>query len=158
MGPGSFEASAGQLDDPCLDHHATGAERGVAVTEREHHAADPRAALDAAPLESGVAGGCAAALAPTLERDRALDLLSEAAADHVAARAEPAELRLEVVIAHYGRASRVGLRRTRKPRLPPHCKASPSAVDQSTTCRVQSPSLPCCLYKQRCADKDLGVA
>jgi hypothetical protein len=49
-------------------------------------------------------------------------------------------------------------RRMRKRRLPPHGKASPTVVGQSTTCRVQSPSLPRCLYKQRCADKDLGVA
>src|SRR3984893_16040855 len=46
----------------------------------------------------------------------------------------------------------------RKRRCAPHGKASPTAVGQSTTCRVQSPSMPCCLYKHRCADKDLGGA
>jgi hypothetical protein len=102
MGAGAFEASAGQLDDPRLDHDAPCAERGVAVARGEH-ASDAGAAPDAAAVEGATAGGCAAALAPTLARDRAFDLLSEAAAHPVAARADPAELGFEIVVAiHVG--------------------------------------------------------
>jgi hypothetical protein len=106
MSPGSFETSAGQLDDPRLDHDAVAAERGVAITRREH-ASDAGAAPDPAAVESAAARG-RAALAPALERDRALDLTSEAAADPAAARTNPAELWLEIVVARHGRASRVG--------------------------------------------------
>ena len=54
MGPGSFEASAGQLDDQRLDHDAKGAEGGVAVTGRED-APDAGAATDAAAVEDATA-------------------------------------------------------------------------------------------------------
>jgi hypothetical protein len=101
MGAGAFEASAGQLDDPRLDHDAAAAERGVVVARGEH-ASDPGAAPDAAAVESAAARACAA-LAPTLARDHALDLLSEAAEDPAAARADPAELGFEIVVAiHVG--------------------------------------------------------